>query len=655
MPKIILSMIVKNESARIERFLRSVAPHLSGAMITDTGSTDGTQSTAMRFLFDAGVPCQCVERPFVDFSTSRNAALEDARGFAASLAASPEPIYFLLADADMELVALPHAFAALSAPAYTLVQKHGGMEYRNTRLLRADVPAHYAGRTHEVLHVEGVMPLHGPHFIDHADGSNRPGKFERDIQLLQQDLAENPSNPRALFYLGQSYRDLGLHGVAVGFYDRRVAAGGWDEEVYCSLLYAGRSYLAMGDEANGLDRLHAAYTRRPTRAEAPAALSRHYRLKPDRQAVALLWAQAAMETPPTEDALFVEPDARAEAELDFAICAWYSIDRAIKIHGFYVCNSLATSRDVPALVREIARSNLMWYAEPLEVAFPGVKRVRIDFPVEDGWWPMNASILKQGETLWFLQRVVSFKVDKVTGAYTMPDGITRTRNFLCTLDRDTFAITSRVELRIEPAPQVSFPWVLGFEDMRLFEDGKGELWVSATTRQLAPNGLCEIVEGRIHRDRVEDWRVVSDNSQQRNEKNWAPIIGKSHAWLYMHDPAEVSFDRHRMNVGTSPFAIDNFRGSSQLLPTETGYIAVEHEVIEAFGPRKYIHRFVRYDKDCVPVGFTLPFHFAPLAQNGNQFNCGLALDKGNYLVPYSLNDEESWLAVVPVESVGERL
>lgn len=655
---IILSMIIKNESARIERFLRSVIPHIQGAVILDTGSTDGTQSAMAKLLFEGGVKAQIHQATFVDFSTSRNVALAHAREFSRHM---PAPTYFLLADADMELVAEPGDFANLTGPAYTLDQRHGGLTYANVRLLRADAPAIYVGRTHEVLHVEGVQHLVGPHLVDHADGASRPEKYERDIRLLEMDLKDRPHDQRTLFYLARTYHDMGLHGIAAGHYDQRAALGGWDEEVFCAKLYAGRCYLAAGDETKGLDRLFAAHSFRPSRAEPLATLARHFRLKPDRQATALVFAEAAMAIPRPPDMLFVEDDAYSYGPMqDFAICAYYSSYTFVKRRGFEVCDYLATSREVPAHERQIARNNLMFYARSLEETFPGVRRVRIDFPREPGWYAMNASLLRQGDVVWMLQRVVNFTVDRVTGAYSMPDGITRTRNFLCRMSED-LQIESITELRIDPEPPVNFPWVQGFEDMRLFEDGGGNLWASATTRQLAENGLCEIVNGRIEGDRFVDWRVISDRSEQRNEKNWAPLIEWPFEWLYMHDPRQfvmiASGDKTiHITHGASNYAIDHFRGGSQWLPYQGGMIGVEHEVIEAFGPRKYLHRLVGFSERGA-YEFTLPFHFHPLHDSGNQFVAGACWSKdGDELwVNYSINDCESWVAIIPISDINEAL
>ena len=59
--------------------------------------------------------------------------------------------------------------------------------------------------THEYVDVPGgVEQLHGVWYKDHASGSNRVDKFERDIALLTKALETEPGNHRYWFYLAQS-------------------------------------------------------------------------------------------------------------------------------------------------------------------------------------------------------------------------------------------------------------------------------------------------------------------------------------------------------------------------------------------------------------------------------------------------------------------
>lgn len=107
------------------------------------------------------------------------------------------------------------------------------------RLVRGGLPWRYEGVTHEYLTTdapdshENLDELVIEH---HADGGSRADKFVRDERLLREDLRRDPANPRSVFYLAQTLRDLGNLDGAIPLYAQRAVIGGWPEEIYYSLL-----------------------------------------------------------------------------------------------------------------------------------------------------------------------------------------------------------------------------------------------------------------------------------------------------------------------------------------------------------------------------------------------------------------------------------
>jgi glycosyltransferase involved in cell wall biosynthesis len=203
-----LNMIVRNETANLARCLGALADHIDCWVIGDTGSTDGTQDFIKSFFAARQKPGELHSFPFENFEQARNAALDCA--FASHLAYD----YLLLADADMELVVEDKNFRdRLEGPGYRLLQRaDSGLAYWNTRLVARKAGARYHGVTHEYLDVPaGVKEFAGVWYKDHASGSNRVDKFERDIKLLLEALEREPEKEkhRYWFYLAQSYRDAG--------------------------------------------------------------------------------------------------------------------------------------------------------------------------------------------------------------------------------------------------------------------------------------------------------------------------------------------------------------------------------------------------------------------------------------------------------------
>jgi glycosyltransferase involved in cell wall biosynthesis len=274
-----LNMIVKNEVANLERCLRSVADHISCWVIGDTGSTDGTQELIERFFAARGIPGELHSFPFENFAQARNEALDRARTSGLHFD------YLLLTDADMELTLQNAAFSnTLTESAYKVLQ-NSGVTYWNNRLLRRDVPASYKGVTHEYLEVRAgeTRNLEGISFIDHATGSNRVEKYERDVRLLTDAIAteRDPGMiARYTFYLANTLRDSGQKEAALKTYLKRSRLGDWQEEVFISLLNAAKLKEAL-EYSN--DEVISAYMEAiaacPTRAEALHGAARFCRNK----------------------------------------------------------------------------------------------------------------------------------------------------------------------------------------------------------------------------------------------------------------------------------------------------------------------------------------------------------------------------------------
>jgi glycosyltransferase involved in cell wall biosynthesis len=319
-PSLCLNMIVKNESAIIERCLAAAAPAIQSWVICDTGSEDATPELIERFFATRRIPGELHRIPFLNFEQARNAALECARTSALAYD------YLLLVDADMELVIEDPDFACgLTGASYLLLQRND-IAYYNTRLLRRSAPARYVGVTHEYLDA-GAPPerLSGAWFIDHAAGANRTGKFDRDARLLEEALVREPANARYVFYLAQSERDAGRVEKARATYWRRAAMGGWSEEIAYALLQIARIDERLGASADAVRRAYLdAYRARPVRIEPLVELARLCRLAGD-WPDALLYARAAAAARRPDDLLFVDESAYAWRALDeLAIAGWYA-------------------------------------------------------------------------------------------------------------------------------------------------------------------------------------------------------------------------------------------------------------------------------------------------------------------------------------------
>lgn len=341
-------MIVKNESAVIERCLRSVRPHIHAWAISDTGSTDGTQDIIRKLMAD--MPGELIERPWVDFSTNRNEALELAK---------KHGDYALLIDADDTVVA--ERYPDPVADCYYVVNRMNDLVYRMPHLVRLSKGFFYRGVTHEALeclepysraNADGIVYLRGQDSARRVSGK----KFLDDADLLLRGLRDEPTNARYQFYLAQSWRDAGRVREAIDAYEKRVAMKGWAEEVYYSQLQVGLLKERIGATyAEVVAAYLDACDSRPARAEAPCELARYFRVH-QRWNLARHFAQIASSLPIPEDVLFIDRavhDWRARDE--FAIAAYWCGDYA---QSADLCRELLADARLPASERERVAKNL---------------------------------------------------------------------------------------------------------------------------------------------------------------------------------------------------------------------------------------------------------------------------------------------------------
>ncbi|HSX14039.1 MAG TPA: glycosyltransferase [Chlamydiales bacterium] len=238
---ICLNMIVKNESPVIRRCLESIRPYIDYWVIVDTGSTDGTQKIIKNYLKD--IPGELYERPWKNFGFNRSEAF---------LFAQHKGDYILFIDADDTLqIEDQQCFSNLIEDLYTMWRGFVGFSSIHPQLVKGDLPWKFVGVTHEYLACDVPYTsafLEGVKYVTGSGGHRSCGKekFFANIRLLEDGIKQEPDNARYYFYLAESYRDAGEKGKALEWYQKRVAMGGWSEEVYWSMLQIGHCLRDLG-------------------------------------------------------------------------------------------------------------------------------------------------------------------------------------------------------------------------------------------------------------------------------------------------------------------------------------------------------------------------------------------------------------------------
>ena len=288
-------MIVKDEAQVIERCLSSMAGLIDSWVICDTGSTDETPDLICRAL--EGIPGDLHRRHWVNFGQNRTDLMRLAAGKAD---------YLLLIDADMTVSYDDAGLRGLSADSY-MVRHEGEPEYWIKRLVRGDLRWWYVGATHEYIATDredreerlGAIVIH-----HHGDSGTRDAKFERDLRLLAADLEAQPDNPRTVFYLAQTLRDLGRLDESIELYRRRAGMGGWPEEAFYARYQVGLLAERAGRRDEAMIALFDAWSYRPQRAEPLYELAWMFRER-EQYPAAHLVSERGIRTPVPADTLFV--------------------------------------------------------------------------------------------------------------------------------------------------------------------------------------------------------------------------------------------------------------------------------------------------------------------------------------------------------------
>ncbi len=641
MSSLVLCSIVKNESKVLRRMLASCRQHVSYVVLSDTGSTDDTLAVAKQACTEFNMDSVVHKDVWRDFGHNRSLNLDHARAAVKAWGLDPMTTWFLLLDADMELEAKT-AFPDNMGTTVALAQHTSHMSWMNTRLVRADSTGRYIMRTHEFFAFAGMQTISDWATIkDHCDGGSRADKLERDARLLRLDLKEDPRNARAMFYLGQTLQGLGKHVEALFWYDKRVVAGGFEEEVWMAAWESSRCAAAAG-RLDTDHRAAVAWSMRPWRAESLSDIA-HRAMDRSEHRRALATARAAGTIPfPSDEKLWVDEKSYKWVP-SFVACvsAFYLGENRL---GAQVSDYLRLTKGSP--YREIALANASAYAQRIAGT-----HTQFPFTPEEGWHACNPSIVLKGGIYTAIVRTVNYTINP-DGSYNYP-GVVRTRSFAVRLDETMHPIGSPVELE-QPPKEVEEALIVGFEDLRIVDLNDHELRAIGTRCDMSPTGIPEMWMGKWD---LTTGKLIGAPGQcsysKFPEKNWLPIgDGK---FLYGHNPiAIVNPIGEVCETRTPTHDLSGFRGGAAPVPYLDGLLYVIHEVTVRPSEKKrtYLHRFVHaVNGDWGTLRISRPFLLN--GKPGIEFCAGMApsaTGRGFVLV-YGVEDNTAWYARVQPEAI----
>jgi hypothetical protein len=219
-----LCIIVKNGGAQFEDMLTKNLPIIDYWTILDTGSTDSTIDIINRILVGKKKG-QLYCEPFVNFRDTRNRCL-DLAGKTCKYALMLDDTYIIEDDLRGFLnVVRGDQFG----DSHSLYIKSDDSEYVSNRIVKTDRNLRYIYKIHEVINSDNnknvIVPMNKSRILDYRCDYMETRTMNRkqyDIQLLLEELEEDPNDPRHLYYLGQTYNVIGNFEKAYEYFIKRV-------------------------------------------------------------------------------------------------------------------------------------------------------------------------------------------------------------------------------------------------------------------------------------------------------------------------------------------------------------------------------------------------------------------------------------------------
>ncbi len=316
-PLLVVISMVKNEQPVMEKTLKPFFDAgLQHYLILDTGSTDGTVQTVCDLFKKYKITHGYIEeKPFVDFATSRNHALDCAEKL------FPGAVFFLMIDAEWYV----HNVAGLiqfckqheNDPSAACLVKRiypdlSATDYTNW-LFKAHKGIRYIGAIHEYINYNGnAIKVADDIFIEmHLSGAGNQRtscRLYRDIDILLQEYKKNPQDLRTISLLGQTYACLGNDKKALYWYGKRCRKNDHSEENHLAHYGLGLIYRKLGNWSKALPFFWKAFALRPQRIEALVNIATYFLQIQDYYSAYVILKHASSVPVPSQELLLIMPE-----------------------------------------------------------------------------------------------------------------------------------------------------------------------------------------------------------------------------------------------------------------------------------------------------------------------------------------------------------
>jgi len=231
-----LCIMVKNAGPQFRDMLKDNLNIIDKWTILDTGSTDETINIIQDVLVGKKEG-HLYQEPFINFRDSRNRLL-DLAGNDCKFIIMLDDTYIVNGDLRKFL---NEVRSDQYSNTFTLMIRSDDTKYGSNRVIKSDTGLRYIHKIHEVIsdknNINVVIPEERTFINDRRFDYMEKRTMERkqlDLKLLFEELEEDPYDPRAYYYLAQTYNLLEDYEKAYYFFMKRcefINAGFLQERV----------------------------------------------------------------------------------------------------------------------------------------------------------------------------------------------------------------------------------------------------------------------------------------------------------------------------------------------------------------------------------------------------------------------------------------
>jgi tetratricopeptide (TPR) repeat protein len=666
--KIILILMIKNESKIIERCIANALEHVDAISILDTGSTDNTIEVCTNVLSLCGKPFVINVELFKNFGYNRSISFLKAQELCKKLEWEADSTYCLTVDADMVIKPSP-AFKSFSMTmdGYMVNQVNGSLKYYNMRFLKCSYPWKCLGRTHECWDDDknfSKIPYEIFYIDDKNDGGCKADKYERDIRLLTEDIQENPQNARSYFYLGQSFNCISKFDEAIEMYKKRIALEGWREEVWYSHYQISKCYEQLGDIELMECWSIKAFKYYPNRSEPLYYLTKYFRETNQHHKAYHYYLKGKNIPYPKDDLLFIE---------DNVYKGLFQYENTILVCYVNIATKQDSLLDVVTYINKNYNhyvnnvwDNSKFYLEPLIGNTYKAQYSRFMFKDCAEYNASSPCIIPYSDEdpdKRFLLNIRYINYLIIDGKYTIKSA-----------DQNIKTINGYVFLNAayQPTNDIVFindeyrkypSEIQGLEDIRLFVH-QNKIKFTASSKNIVNDGRIVIACGDYNLDtnKLDNVCVLDTPDKLSCEKNWVYVSpsslektkGGRMSFVYDWYPLKIGTvnDNNVLDIHTTyetPSFFSRFRGSSPIVEYNKKLWCVVHMVCSIRNTRGYSHAVVQLNLDTAkPEQFTLPFYFR---QHKIEYCMGFYIKNNNACFIFSENDNTPGKVELPLTNL----